>query len=263
VATGKPIDLSGLKAFDATISLETSTTSIASLRVPYADLEATLRNGVLTISKLTGQFYGGAVDFTGTINASGQTVTVDMTGSLQGIYVGEMLRGTAGTNNFNNPNLSLSIDGKLSATGIQLKAQGKSPEEIRNNLTATAGLSGYVYPAVTQGSIDFARFATSVGSIFSDDMAFISAMLRAFVNRQNPIQGQMSIGGGAVTLHNPTVAGAGTTATIASSTSLTAATTDTVVSINTGNDQTRSDFVINIKGPVASPEVTTGRGPSR
>jgi uncharacterized protein involved in outer membrane biogenesis len=263
VATGKPIDLSGLKAFDATISLETSTTSIASLNVPYADLEATLRNGVLTISKLTGQFYGGAVDFTGTINASGQTVTVDMTGSLQGIYVGEMLRGTAGTNNFNNPNLSLSIDGKLSATGIQLKAQGKSPEEIRNNLTATAGLSGYVYPSVTQGSIDFARFATGVGSIFSDDMAFISAMLRAFVNRQNPIQGQMSIGGGAVTLHNPTVAGAGTTATIASNTSLTAETTDTVVSINTGNDQTRSDFVINIRGPVASPTVTTGRGPSR
>ena len=263
VATGKPIDLSGLKAFDATISLETSTTSIASLNIAYADLEATLRNGVLTISKLTGQFYGGAVDFTGTIDASGQTVTVDMTGSLQGIYVGEMLRGTAGTNNFNNPDLSLSIDGKLSATGIQLKAQGKSPEEIRNNLTATAGLSGYVYPAVTQGSIDFARFATSVGSIFSADMAFISAMLRGFVNRQNPIQGQMSIGGGAVTLHNPTVTGANTTATIASTTSLTADTTDTVVSINTGNDQSRSDFVINVKGPLASPTVTTGRGPSR
>ena len=262
-ATGKPIDLSGLKAFDATISLETSTTSIASLNIAYADLEATLRNGVLTISKLTGQFYGGAVDFTGTINASGQTVTVDLTGSLQGIYVGEMLRGTAGTNNFNNPDLSLSIDGKLSATGIQLKAQGKSPEEIRNNLTATAGLSGYVYPSVTQGSIDFARFATSVGSIFSDDMAFISAMLRGFVNRQNPIQGPMSIGGGAVTLHNPTVTGANTTATIAGSTSLTAETTDTVVRISTGNDQTRSDSVINVKGPLASPTVTTGRGPSR
>ena len=94
-------------------------------------------------------------------------------------------------------------------------------------------------------------------------MAFISAMLRGFVNRQNPIQGPMSIGGGAVTLHNPTVTGANTTATIASSTSLTADTTDTVVSINTGNDQTRSDFVINVKGPLASPTVTTGRGPSR
>jgi len=262
-ATGKPIDLSGLKAFDATISLETSATSIASLKIAYADLEGALRNGVLTISKLTGQFYSGAVDFAGTIDASGQTVVVDMTGSLQGIHVGEMLRGTAGTNNFNNPNLSLSFDGKLSATGIHLKAQGRSPEEIRNNLTATAGLSGYIYPAVTQGSIDFARFATSVGSIFSNDMAFVSAMLRGFVGRQNPIQGQMSIGGGALNLNNPTVTGANTTATIASRTSLTAATTDTVVSINAGNDQTRSDFVIDVKGPLASPTITTGRGPSR
>ena len=262
-ASSKPIDLSGLRAFDATISLETSVTSIASLKVPYADLEATLRNGVLTISRLTGQFYGGAVDFTGTINASGPTVTIDMTGSLQGIYVGEMLRGTAGTNNFENPNLSLSIDGKLSAMGIQLKAQGKSPEEIRNNLTASAALSGYVYPAVTHGSIDFARFATSVGSIFSDDMAFISAMLRGFINRQNPIQGQISINAGALILHDPTIAGAGTTATLAGSTSLAAATTDTVISINTGNDQTRTDFVVNIKGPVGSPAVTTGRGPAR
>ncbi|MCW5733468.1 MAG: AsmA family protein [Enhydrobacter sp.] len=263
VATGKPIDLSGLKAFDATISLETSATSIASLTIAYADLEGTLRNGVFTISKLTGQLYGGAVDFSGTIDASGQTLAIDMTGSLQGIYVGEMLRGTAGTNKFDNPNLGLAIDGKLSATGIELRAQGRSPEEIRNNMTATAGLSGYVYPVVTHGSIDFARFATSVGSIFSSEMAFTSAMLQGFVNRQNPIQGHMSIGAGSLTLHNPTVAGANTTATLTGSTSLTGETTDTVVNINTGNDRTQADFVISVKGPLASPTVTTGRGPSR
>lgn len=263
VATSKPIDLSGLKAFDATISLETSATSIASLNVTYADLEATLRNGVVKISKLTGQFYGGAVDFTGTIDASGQSVVVDLTGSLQGIYFGEMLRGTAGTNTFGDPNLTVSVDGKLSAMNIHIKGRGNSPEEIRNSLTGTAGLSGFVYPAVTQGSIDFARFATSVGSIFSEGMAFNSAMLQGFINRQNPIQGQLSIGGGALTLHNPTVAGANTTATIASSTSLTAETTNTVVSINTGNDRTPSDFVISVKGSLAAPTITTGRGPSR
>jgi len=261
-ATGKPIDLSGLKAFDATLSLETSATSIASLTVTYADLEATLRNGVLKISKFTGQFYGGAVDFTGTIDASGQAVAVDLTGSLQGIYFGEMLRGTTGANSFGNPNLTVAIDGKLSAMGIHLKGRGNTPEEIRNTLTGTAGLSGFVYPVVTQGSVDFARFATGVGSLFSSNMAFNSAMLQGFINRQNPIQGQISIGSGAVTLHSPTVAGANTTATITSSTSLATETTNTVVSINTGNDRTPSDFVITLKGPLASPTVTTGRGPS-
>lgn len=261
-ATGKPIDLSGLKAFDATLSLETSATTIASLQINYADLEATLRNGVLNISKLTGQFYGGAVDFAGTIDASGQVVAVDLKGSLQGIYFGEMLRGTTGTNSFGDPNLTIAVDGKLSATGIVLKGRGTSSEEIRNSLTGTAGLSGFVYPVVTQGSLGFARFATSVGSLFSSNMAFSSAMLQGFVNRQNPIAGQMSIGGGVVTLHNPTVAGANTTATIASSTNLSTETTNTVVSINTSNDRTPSDFVISVNGPLAKPTVTTGRGPS-
>jgi AsmA-like protein len=261
-ATGKPIDLSGLKAFDATISLETSATTIASLQVNYADLEATLRDGVLKISRLTGQFYGGAVDFTGTIDASGQMVVVDLTGSLQGIYLGPLLRGAAGTNSFGDPNLTITVDGTLSALGIQLKGRGSSSEEIRNNLTGTAGLSGFVYPVVTNGSLDFARFATSVGSLFSANMAFGSALLQGFVNRQNPIAGRLSIGGGAVTLHNPTVAGANTTATITSTTSLATETTNTVVSINTGNDRTPSDFVINVTGSLAKPTVTTGRGPS-
>jgi len=261
-ATGKPIDLSGLKTFDATISLETSALSIASLTVTYADLEATLRNGVLKISRLTGQFYGGAVDFAGTIDASGQSVVVDLNGSLQGIYFGEMLRGTVGSNTIGNPNLTVTVDGKLSATGIHLTGRGTSPEEIRNSLTGTAGLSGFVYPVVTQGSVDFARFATGIGSLFSSNMAFNAAMLQGFVNRQNPIQGRVTVGGGSVTFQNPTVAGANTTATLAGSTSFASETTNTVVSINSGNDRTLSDFLINVKGPLAAPTVTTGRGPS-
>ena len=42
----------------------------------------------------SGQFYGGAVDFDGTIDAVKDTLALDLKGSLQGIYFGEMLRGT-------------------------------------------------------------------------------------------------------------------------------------------------------------------------
>ena len=101
-ATGKPIDLSALRAFDATLNLETSAVAIASLKVTYADMQASLKNGVFKIAKLTGQFYGGAVDFNGTIDATKNTLALDLKGSLQGIYLGEMLRGTAGTNSFGN-----------------------------------------------------------------------------------------------------------------------------------------------------------------
>ena len=133
-ATGKSIDLSALRAFDATLNLETSAVAIASLQVTYADLQASLKNGVLTIAKLTGQFYGGAVDFNGTIDATKDALTLDLQGSLQGIYLGEMLRGTAGTNIFGNQNLMVSIDGKINVMNIALKGSGTSPEQIRNSL---------------------------------------------------------------------------------------------------------------------------------
>jgi len=56
-------------------------------------------NGLFKIAKLTGQFYGGAVDFSGTIDAGKDALALGLKGSLQGIYLSEMLRGTAGTNN--------------------------------------------------------------------------------------------------------------------------------------------------------------------
>ncbi len=263
MATAKSIDLSALQSFDATLSLETSAIAIASLRVNYGDLDATLHNGVLKISKLTGQFFGGAVDFTGTIDASGKTLALDLKGSLQGIYFGEMLRGAAGTNSFGNPNLTVMVDGKISALDIQLKSRGGSPLEIRNALTGTASLSGFIYPTVTQGSLSFARFATSLGGAFSDSMAFNSAMLQGFINRQNPTAGLVQIGGGAMTLQNQTVSGQNTTASIIGRTIFESATTDTTVNIDTGNNKGPADFVTKIKGPLSSPSLTTGRGPGR
>ncbi len=263
MATAKSIDLSALRSFDAKLSLETSALTIASLKVTYCDFEATVRNGVVKISKLTGQFYGGAVDFAGTIDGSGQALVVDLTGSLQGIYFGELLRGTAGTNSFGNPDLTVSVDGKITAMDIKLKGRGNSPQEIRNALTGTAGLSGFVYPVVTKGSISFARFASSIAGVFSEGMAFNSAMLQGFINRQNLIAGQMQIGGGAVTLQNPTVRGQNATASIISRTNLESGTTDTIINIDTGNDQGPADFVMKVQGPLSSPSLTTGRGPGR
>jgi len=259
--TAKPIDLSALRSFDATLSLETSAFTVASLNVKYGDLDATLKNGVVNISKLTGQFYGGAVDFKGKLDASGPVLALDLKGSLEGIYFGEMLRGTAGTNSFSDPNLTVAFEGKVSALGIQLNGRGTSPQDVRNSLTGTAELSGFVYPIVTQGSISLARFATSVGGAFSSEMAFNSAMLQGFINRQNPIAGQISISGGSVNLLKPTVKGANTTATIDSRTNLETAETTTTIGIDVGNDGRQADFVIKVQGPLGSPTLTTGRGP--
>jgi uncharacterized protein involved in outer membrane biogenesis len=258
-ATAKPVDLSALRAFDATLNLETSAIAIASLKVNYADLQASLKGGVFKLAKLTGQFYGGAVDFNGTIDASKDTLALDLRGSLQGIYFGEMLRGTAGTNNFGNEHLKVAVEGKITVMDIELTGSGTTPEQIRNSLRGRGQVSGYVYPAVAGGSLSFASFATGVGSIFSTEMGFNAAVLAGFINHQSPIAGELLLENGTVILPKHTVQGENAVALITSRTSLTEAVTDTTIALDTGQ-RGSVDYVMTVKGPVSSPTMTTRGG---
>jgi hypothetical protein len=258
-ATGKAIDLAALRAFDATLNLETSAIAIASLKVTYADMQASLHNGLFKIAKLTGQFYGGAVDFSGTIDASKDALALGLKGSLQGIYLSEMLRGTAGTNNFGNQHLMVSVDGKITVMNIELKGSGTTPEQIRNTLSGSGQVSGYLYPAVAGGSLGFASFATGLGSVFSTEMGFNSAVLAGFINHQSPITGELLLSGNTVTLQNHKVQGQNAIALITSRTSLTQAITDTTIALDTGR-RGPADYVMTVKGPISSPTVSTRGG---
>ena len=255
VATDKQIDLSGLRAFDATLNLETSAIEIGALKVTYADMNATLRNGVFKVSKLTGQFYSGAVDFAGTVDASKDTMTVDVAGTLQGIYVGEMLRGAAGQNVFGNEHLKVAVDGKINVMKIALQGQGNSPGQIRDSLTGQGHLSGVVYPSVAGGSLGFASFATGIGSLFSTEMGFNSAVISGFINAQSTIEGDITLSNGEISLQNHALKGPNATARINSRTSLTAATTETTIAIDSGSNGA-TDYVMTVNGPVSAPTMS-------
>ena len=253
--SGKAFDLSALRSFDAKVTLRTSAMSVASLKIDYADLDASLTRGVLTISKLTGQLYGGGVSFAGTIDASGAALAVDLKGDVRGLYLGQLLRGTAGSSSFGNSSLTVSMDGKLDATGIRLTGKGRTPEEVRNGMTGGAALTGFVYPTVIKGSRSFAAFATSLGSIFSEEMAFDSLMLKGFVDRQSKVAGRLQLQGGTISTDNQTIQGQNATAVITSRTSLPGSTTDTSVRVTSGGRQ----FVVTFKGPLSSPVINTAR----
>jgi hypothetical protein len=254
-ATGTPIDLSALRSFDASLTVFTSAMTVASLQINYCDFTASLTNGRLTLSKLTGQIYGGGVDFSGTVDATGNALAVDVKGDVRGIYIGEMLRGTTGTNNFGNDDLTVAIDGKLDATGIRLAGRGRSPQEIRDGMAGSAAVGGYLYPNVVKGSQSFAEFATSVGSIFSEAMAFNSFILGAFINRQNTLAGQLQLNGATVTTQNQTIQSQNATASITSRTDVVQAVTDTTIQVSGGSDR----FVATVKGPLSAPVLNTSR----
>ena len=257
--TTKPVDLSALRAFDATLNLETSAVEVGSLRINYADLEAKLANGLFRISKFTGQFYSGAVDFSGTVDATKDALAVDLKGSLQGIYLGEMLRGVASTNVFGNEQLTVSIDGKINVMDIAVQGSGRTPQAIRNSLNGNGKVSGFLYPAVAKGSLSFASFATGLGSIFSTEMGFSSAVLSAFINQQSAMLGEILLASTTVSLRNHTVQGQNAVARITSDNSLVTATTDTTITLDVGA-RGPADYVFTVKGPIAAPTMTTRGG---
>ncbi|MBX9946370.1 MAG: AsmA family protein [Reyranella sp.] len=261
-ATAKPIDLAAFRAFDAQLTLFTRSIVVSSLRVNYGDLVATLKGGVVKVSKLTGQFFAGAVDFTGTVDATKDVLALDFAGSLQGIHLGEMLQGAGGTNAFGNDSLTVAIDGKVSIMDIGLRGRGNSPEEIRNSLVGRGRLSGQFYPAVTKGSLSFASFATGVASIFSTEMGFNSAVLAGFINTHNTITGDLTLANGVLVLDKNAVRGQNAQATITSHTNIVSATTDTVILLDVGANGL-ADYVMTVKGPVASPTLSTRAGPAR
>src|SRR5204862_1997331 len=115
----QPIDTSALRAFDATFKLVAGTLVSSPLRLNNADIALTLKDGLLTLQHLKGGLYGGTLDLSGTIDARQPALAFDFKGDAKGLYLGEMLRSTAGTNVYGGT-IKVTVDGQLSATAIAL-----------------------------------------------------------------------------------------------------------------------------------------------
>ena len=143
-----------LRSFDASLSLYTSAMSVASLQINYADFDATLtqrpaddlqahrpvlwrRRRFLRHRRCLGQTAGG--------RREGRRAAASMSARCCAA------RRAPTTSAIDN--LTVAIDGKLDATGIQLTGKGQSPRGYpRWPRPATRRLSGYVYPNVVKGS---------------------------------------------------------------------------------------------------------------
>ena len=244
-APAAPIDPGPLRGFDASVKLSTSVFTLSPLRVTYGDLSATLKNGVLTVNQLTGQFYGGAVDFAGTVDATGPALALDFKGSLRGIYLGQMLRSTATTNQFGS-SITISLNGEVNATDIQIRGSGGSPDAIRNSLSGSASIGGYIYARVDKGMVTLGVIGASLTG-----MDAAALVLQRFVNRKNELSGRVDIAADLLRTETLTVQGQDMVAHVASSTSVSAGTTSTTIAFVTPDNM--SSLYTVVQGPLSAP----------
>lgn len=260
-ATGgdRPINVAALRAVDATLSFEAPSIQVDVLKLDDLALEATLRNGMLTVGRFAAGLYGGSVELGGTVDATKDGLGVDLRGNLRGVDLGQLLKGATGRNAFGNEHLMLAVDGKVDITDLMLQGRGSSVDELRAALTGGGRVGGHLDASVASGSLGLASFATGVGSIFSTEMGFGSAMLGGFVNHQNVLAGDLGLANDVVSLRKQTIRGNNALASIDSDINLRDGVTDTTVRLDVGATST-IDYVFTVKGPLAAPVFATRGG---
>ncbi|MDP1963511.1 MAG: AsmA family protein, partial [Reyranella sp.] len=140
----QPIDTAALRSVDGSFKLVAGTLISAPLRIGNADLAATLKDGVLTVTHFKGALYGGSLAFSGVVNGSQPALSFDFKGDANGIYLGEMLRATSGTNQFGG-GVKVTIDGRLNANGLTMRGAGATSAQIKSSMAGGAQLSGHVF----------------------------------------------------------------------------------------------------------------------
>jgi AsmA protein len=118
--SNEPIDLSGLKAADANISLSAKELLVKEIKIGESALNLKLANGVLTVDLDKLALYKGAGSGTLTLDGSGRVPEMDAAFSIAGVQAEPLLTDAAGFSR---------LDG-LSAISFAVNSTGRSQREL-------------------------------------------------------------------------------------------------------------------------------------
>jgi len=281
-AASSTIDTSAMRAFDASLKLSAGTLVSAPLRLSNADIAVTLKEGVLTLQHFKAGLYGGALNLSGTVNGSKPALAFDLRGDASNIYLGEMLRSLSGSNQYGGA-VKVTVDGKLSATGIALRGGGTTAEQIKASVAGGAQLGGHVFVGADKALTTLGTAAAgAVGGVIdnalgnalgvtgmkggigiSNLLTAVSVVLNRFVNRDNPISGHLDIAGGMLSDKSLIVSGNRATANIVTRTNLAASTTDTTVNFMIAEDGSAPYIIATARGPFSKLSYNVVRGSAK
>lgn len=280
-AAAKGINTGPLRSIDGNFKLVAATLVSPPLRIGNADLAATLKDGVLTISHFKGSLYGGSLNASGTVNASQPALAVDLKGDATGILLGEMLRSTRGSNQFGS-SIKVTIDGRLNATGIAVRAGGTTSDQLRSSLAGGANLGGHIYVGADEalrfiggaltgaaGGVIDNTLGNALGIVGQRGLSptallnAISLVLNRFVNHDSPINGHVDIAGGVVSDRGLQVQGNRATANVSTRTNLAASSTDTTINFMIAEDPSAPYIITTARGALSSPVLNVTRGTAK
>jgi len=268
-----------LRSVDGTLKVSVASLADTAMPLGNAEVAATLKDGVLTVSRFEGGLYGGTISLSGVVDGREPSLSFDFKGEARDIKLGEVLRRSSGSNEIGSL-IRIAIDGSLSANGMALRGNGMTVAEIRNSLAGGAQLSGHVQARADRFLQVLGSAATGVaggvidatlGNVMSvlgekggvgigNLLNAISLVLNRFVNHDNALSGNVEIASGVLTDRNLTLQGNRALASIATRTDLANATTDTTINFMLSEEPSAPYLIVTARGPFGSPSFNAARG---
>jgi uncharacterized protein involved in outer membrane biogenesis len=186
----EPLDLSILESFDADVDFAADRFVSGETQIDNLQAKLTVRDGTLTITQLTGNTFGGAVDLTGTLASRGVPT---FNGRIVASNVN--VRDVSGSSFVQGP-VSFNAD---------LNSSGYSMAELMNALQGTGKVDGTV---TVLGEVEQVLGAAAL-SVLGQQLSnltgvkqvqgvtnYINAAYQAFVGRPNALNGNFDIARG-------------------------------------------------------------------
>jgi len=254
--------LAALRALDGTLSLTTPALRWGPYTLAGLELSAHLHGGILKVDRLSGVLEGAVLDLTGAVDARQGRTALEVRGSLRDIDISRTIAVAHTANDFGSDDLAVALEGQLRLDDLMLRAEGETLEDLLLSAVGSARTGGRVRPVVSRGSLSMASFATGLGSLFSTELGFASAVIDGFVGRWIATSGAIDVADGVVTLREHTLRGPAATAYITSQIDARRGHLDTMIELDTGTPGS-IDYSMSLRGPWLSPTLKVEPNRSR
>jgi uncharacterized protein involved in outer membrane biogenesis len=242
----EPLDLSALNAQDATVDFKAQSLVLPGQKIDNLAAKATLKDGLLTVSTLTGKIYNGDFDLSGTtVNGKG-TPAVNAKVAVKNIESGQLAGGGIAGNQIKGP---VSLD--LTAIG-----SGLSEADLVHSLNGKGDLNGTI---MIIGKIEQTVGSALIGVLGQKVQAVqsvtdsINGVLGNFTGIDNKVSGTFTIKSGVLDTEDTAFTNTKAKGTAKGTVDLGAWVMDMLVDLYNGTNASQAFMSVKLTGPVDSP----------
>ena len=249
------IDLSGLRGFDLDLALRADALLRGDIRLDRATVRATLADGILTVRRVAGTAFGGAIEASGTLNAKDGAARAKAVISGRDLESLGALRALADFDRLDGP---VSID-------LSVQAAGASEFALVSSLAGSGRITGKVRARLSGEERTQASIGGIVGALLGDKVKefgragdAMGTLVRSFADAPADLSGDIVIVKGRARTDNLVLTGRGARALTVGVANLPDWIIDSKTTLRRDGDGADPYMTVRLTGKLDEPNVKSG-----